>query len=201
MTLGALKKFCRKYVANNLYVYKSCQKDWIVILQKCSNTKTNENRQDIYDYWHAPFRGSHFFVADIIHKDNLKRVGSIENSYFNGNRLTYTKGKIVYADMFDPNLNTISSNGIHYFLSIDSAYYFEMDTRKQYNGLFLDWFHNGQLRCARRYNNGINLHSIELYKWHNRLYYDYWYDKNNQKIIALTRDYYGRLICSQEINL
>ena len=182
--LQKLKLYYKIYVNKPKYVFKSCQKDWIVVLEKIEDTITNENRQaDIYDYDFATFRGSHFKVASIINKFTLEPVYTITNSCFLKSTVTYVVGEIVCADIFDPHSNNVISNGIHYFLSIDQAFYYELDTKGDYNGKFVEWFANGKLRCARFYVDGIKFgQSIEINEWNKMTIIAYFYKKKEEAI-------------------
>lgn len=185
MTLQALKKYCRKFVENPNCVYKSCQGDWIVILEKVSNTRTNENRNSIYDKKYAWYRASHLFVTEIINKVTLKKITSIENSYFKG-KIKYNIGEYIAADMFDPDINKVSTNGIHYFRTIDGAFYFELDATHKHSGLFVDWNSNGKLRCSRIYYDGVAIrNSIEVNNPHGKFFVKYEYDDTTERVIKL----------------
>ena len=69
-----------KYI-DPLYVFKSCSRDWIVVLQKLADTITNESRP-VVDADCAKFRANKLQVVDIIHKFDQTTRDSICNSVY-----------------------------------------------------------------------------------------------------------------------
>jgi antitoxin component YwqK of YwqJK toxin-antitoxin module len=100
-------------------------------------------------------------VKDIFHKfDSTKKVSSILSSNFE-NKLEYKIGKVIIPDNFDINLEKVCSNGIHYFLKLECAFYYSLDEIQ--NGEYLEWYENGQQYVKCTYTNGeIN---GEYLKW------------------------------------
>ena len=77
------------------YVFKSCSRDWIVVLQKLPDTITNESRF-VVDADCAKFRANKLQVVDIIHKfDQTITCDSIWNSVYAGKQMEYKRGEIV----------------------------------------------------------------------------------------------------------
>lgn len=201
MALDALKKYCKSYINNQKIVFKSCGLEWIVVLEKLPDTLTNEKRTRVYDHNHSTFRGNKFKVVNIINKFNFQQIKTIQNTYFTANTSTYKIGEITFADMYDPNIENISSNGIHYFLTIDTAYYFELDEHLTYTGEYMNWYPDGHLRCARRYLNGKKQgNGIELNEWYNNIFVNYKYIMETQKVIKLINNEHGKIIYSCEAN-
>ena len=64
--MDKLDPYVTKY-NDSSYVFKSCSRDWIVVLQKLPDTITNESRS-VVDLNCAKFRANKLFVVDIIHK-------------------------------------------------------------------------------------------------------------------------------------
>jgi hypothetical protein len=55
----------------------------------------------------------------------------------------YEVGKLVKPDLFNPNLETICTNGIHYFLSLETAMSYDLEKGVCcINGILFD--HNGK---------------------------------------------------------
>jgi antitoxin component YwqK of YwqJK toxin-antitoxin module len=139
-----IKEINDDYLINPIYVYKSCG-EYVVILEKLSDTITNENRNNIPNEQcrqFAKYRGNKFLVKDIFHKFNsTKKISSILSSNFE-NTLEYEIGKVIIPDNFDTNLEKVCSNGIHYFLKLECAYYYSL--QKTLNGEYLEWYENGQ---------------------------------------------------------
>jgi antitoxin component YwqK of YwqJK toxin-antitoxin module len=101
-------------------------------------------------------------VKDIFHKfDSTKKVSSISSSNFE-NKLKYKIGKVIIPDKFDRNLEEVCSNGIHYFLKLECAFYYSFGVIT--NGEYLKWYENGQQRKKITYTNGkLNGEYLE---WH-----------------------------------
>jgi antitoxin component YwqK of YwqJK toxin-antitoxin module len=149
-----IKAINEDYLINSIYVYKSCA-DCVVILERLPDTVTNENRNNITNKeckLFAKYRGSNFLVKDIFHKfDSIKKVSSILNSNFE-NKLEYKIGKVIIPDDFDINLEEVCSNGIHYFLKLECAFYYSLHEIQ--NGEYLSWYDNGQQRKKCTYTDG-----------------------------------------------
>jgi antitoxin component YwqK of YwqJK toxin-antitoxin module len=143
----------QKYPTNEGYAFKSCSAEWIVILKKLEDTKTNESRVDVKNSIYAKFRANKLFVVDIIHKLTDQTTNEITNSVYTYRKITYKKGEIVEIYDFDTNLNDICSSGIHYFQKADAAFYYELPVN--YTGLYKEWYDNGQLEIECAYKNGI----------------------------------------------
>jgi antitoxin component YwqK of YwqJK toxin-antitoxin module len=142
------------YLINPIYVYKSCA-EYVVILERLLDTITNENRNNIPNEQckqFAKYRGNKFFVKDIFHIfDSTKKVSSILSSNFE-NKLEYKIGKVIISDDFDRNLEEACSNGIHYFLKLECAFYYSLE--KIQNGEYLEWHENGQQYKKCTYTDG-----------------------------------------------
>jgi antitoxin component YwqK of YwqJK toxin-antitoxin module len=145
MSLDKIKEKCQNYLeqyikkysldAKTSFVYKFCGnhiKETIIVMQKLSETRDNEIRVNIYDSNFAKFRASHLLVVLILDINNPDiEYESTDNRDFE--YTLYEKEKIVYPDSFDPDLDKICSNGIHYFKSIDAAFYFAIYHKKNQN--------------------------------------------------------------------
>jgi antitoxin component YwqK of YwqJK toxin-antitoxin module len=91
-------------------------------------------------------------VKYIFHKfDSTKKVSSILSSNFE-NKLEYKIGKIIIPDDFDRNLEEVCSNGIHYFLKLECAFYYSLEEIT--NGEYLEWYENGQQLIKCTYTDG-----------------------------------------------
>jgi antitoxin component YwqK of YwqJK toxin-antitoxin module len=134
-------------------VYKSCSKEWIVILEKLPDTETNESRSKVKDSRYAKFRADKLKVIDIVHKfDSAKKISEIKNSVYATKTITYSKGKIITVDNFDKNLNTVCAPGIHYFKSRETAHFYELGSPN--NEMYKVWYDNGQLYVECTYKDG-----------------------------------------------
>jgi antitoxin component YwqK of YwqJK toxin-antitoxin module len=142
----------QKYSSSEEYVFKSCFKEWIVVLKKLPNTKTNESRFYVVSSQYAKFRADKLLVVDIVHKFTDQTINEIENSVYRERTIKYTKGEIATVLDFDENLNQVCSTGIHYFKNAEAAFYYELDGVE--NGPYKKWYENGQLNLECAYKNG-----------------------------------------------
>jgi antitoxin component YwqK of YwqJK toxin-antitoxin module len=152
--VNQIKAMNGDYLINSIYVYKSCG-EYVVILERLLDTITNENRNNIPNEQSKPFakyRCDKILVKDIFHKfDSTKKVSSILSSNFE-NKLEYKIGKVIIPDNFDINLEKVCSNGIHYFLKLECAFYYSL--HKIQNGEYLSWHENGQQQIKCTYTDG-----------------------------------------------
>src|SRR5271170_1546949 len=104
---GEILERCSKYKDDESYVYKLCrnvhvhsteldektsivmdekQNDWLIIMQKLVDTKTNEARKGVINKNCAKFRADRLKVVDIINVYDPKRIlsnGYVTNEYEN----------------------------------------------------------------------------------------------------------------------
>jgi antitoxin component YwqK of YwqJK toxin-antitoxin module len=167
--LDIINSLYNYYVEDDQFVYKSCESEWIVILRKLKDTITNENRWDIVNIKFAKFRANKLEVVLIINKNDPTIITKqISNSNYKS-KITYKVGEIVIINDYDMNLSNVCSTGIHYFKTIECAYYF--DNEKKCIGNYKKWFNDGTL-CKQCY-----------YDQNNNLIGDYneWFDNGNYK--------------------
>lgn len=173
--LEQLRNVCMKYTKipndNSLsavlskYVYKKCinhtnkNTQYLVILEKLDDTITNENREYVANTFYATFRADKLKVVAIIDTNEFSNTKSCILSSFRINYkcvvTIYEVGEIVYPDYFDPDINNLYSNGIHYFKTIEPAYYYNRYFQENYTGLHRCWTDNGSLICEGQYLNGL----------------------------------------------
>ena len=120
--LNGIKEKYAEYVNNTIYVYKKCKDDLIVILEKLSYSRTNEERA-VFNPNYAKYRADELKVVYIFNINDLSKH-NISISMYDLN-FTYIIGKIVYAS-YDTQ-SFVCSTGIHYFKTIDAAYYYNLD--------------------------------------------------------------------------
>lgn len=191
--LHELQKLCKKYIDDDSYLFKICHditnslenkgRKWLVIMQKLKDTKTNEKRDDIKDIKYAKCRANKLKVIGIIDIDNPNVTSScIVNEYidnFSSNierklKTTYTVNEIVEPDKYDEDINNVCSSGIHYFKTLERAYYYkDANKNHKYTGYWADWGDSGNKILEGAYANGK-----KIGEWR------FWC--NNEKIVLTT---------------
>ncbi len=171
--INLIKSTYPELLVNSKLVFKSSKYFWIVVLEKTEKTKTNESRDKIAVPEFAWYRGSEFKVVKIFNKfDPSHTINSIENNkIFKGlhNNLTYTVGEIVSPSIFitkngeehghyDEDMNNIHSYGIHYFKTMDAAFYYDLHKiptdQGEYTGKYYQFFPNGKILMEIDYYSG-----------------------------------------------
>lgn len=141
------------YIKNPGAVFKSCS-DYIVVLTKLPETYTNDSRSSD-NKTYAQCRGDKFLVNDIINKFEVsKKRDRIQNSCYAKKQIWYIVGEIVQADDYDKYVQNISSRGIHYFKTIEQAFYWELGKIPTYSGDWIMWHHDGNLSALVNLKNG-----------------------------------------------
>ena len=152
----------RKYPDNTgHFFFKSCGKEWIVVMEKVYDTITNQSRlsPDNPNRFFAKYRADKLMVVDIIHKfDPNQTINEISNTFFTDHKIKYIKGNIVIPNSFDQNMHKVCSGGIHFYETIDCAFYLELE--KIENGKWIKWHENGQ-----KYLEGEFLNDQQHGKW------------------------------------
>jgi len=106
--------------------YKRCN-EYLVELELCPETKTNEFRSGVVDARFAKFRASQLKTTRILNTQTKKWVDEI-NHVWNDNMfkfefpIVYKVGMIAYPSGFDTRLNDICAEGIHYFNTLLAAF-------------------------------------------------------------------------------
>lgn len=180
------------------YVFKMCvdndspsRKCWLVVLEKLSDTVTNENRK-VIDHRYAKYRADKLKVVEIINPDNpdetCERI--THNAVINSKSATntvYVKNEVVIADSYDNDVDNVCANGIHYFRSIEPAYYFRKVPRK-HHGKWKSWYRTGQIARDFSYNHG-KLHGT-IRAWHKNGMLAYGMLYNNGKKYGTQNEWY-----------
>ncbi len=169
--LQQLEKECKQYLHQpERYAFKKVGAKTIVVLQKTPNFISNEMRKGIFDKFHAKFRANEFLVVDIINMKTLKHNQYVDNLFdvvvYNRSpsqkdeviKFRYEVGYIVKPDMYDNNIQNICTHGIHYYLSLDAAFY---HNRQHKDGKCILYHKNGAKQYICSYQNG-DLHGEYL---------------------------------------
>lgn len=184
-TLEKLDKY-KIYMDDDKYVFKLCydvntldkknknkNKPFVVIMSKTNKTKTNESRMNVFNDNCAKFRANRLKVIKIVSIEQPEtQIGHIINK-FGIKELKYEVGKIVCVDNYDEDINKICAAGIHYFKTLRCAYYYR-NVPKNYNGIWINWYDNGQKKSKGKYLNGEKID-----KWF------FWYETGEKMSIEI----------------
>jgi hypothetical protein len=145
---------CSEYISNPKYVYKSCG-NYVVVLEKLNDTRTNESRSDIADSKYAKYRANKLKTILIINKfDPLDVIVEIQNSSYKEKKV-YKTGEIIEIDEYDYNLEKVCSTGIHYFKTIEQSFFWELlGFNLTYTGKKIGWHENGTKSSEGEYKEG-----------------------------------------------
>jgi len=159
------------FIENPTMVYKSCQQNYIIILQKLDDTITNESRNFPIcgNKLCAKYRGNKFKVIEIFHKFTLERILEIKSpTYYNDKtwkceNIIYKKDQTIKVNNYDKDNNVICGRGIHYFKKIDVSFYYQLFLID--NGLYFTWHDNGNIKYIYSYENQKQTgESLEYYE-------------------------------------
>jgi antitoxin component YwqK of YwqJK toxin-antitoxin module len=175
--MDEIKNTYPQYFDNNPnIVFKSCENDWIVVLNKTINTVTNESRNNVSDEFCAKFRGNDLFVSKIFNKlCPSVTINEIRNTSYTKKTTSYIVNTIIHIDNYDNDINVIQGSGIHYFKSISPAFYYEF---KHKHCELITYHTNGLVNSIISYLN---------YQIHGTMYM---YHKNGN-ISEITNMYFG----------
>lgn len=161
--LKKLYKKCKKYANDSSYVYKLCHnktkkgegdRKWLVILKKLEETQTNEDRAFVSDTNCAKFRANSLKVIKII---NTTKPNFIKTKIVNVCRdieTEYKVGDIVEPHLYEYDKNVICGGGIHYFKTLEPAYFYGKCIQNVITGPLREWYDNGQLYIKGQRENG-----------------------------------------------
>ena len=151
---------------------------FLVIMRKTEKTITNEKRNNVFNSTYAMFRGNIFEVVLIVDIKKLTIVDSIQHTRFGAYKIHYIRGcestvgheslfraptvinyeigKTICPHEFDNDINQIGAPGIHYFKSIDAAFYlyFSSDFPDNYTGKWYEFYSDGRLSKYYEYVDG-----------------------------------------------
>lgn len=190
--LEKLHKKCRRYTKSPSYVYKLCrnynkkkketsERKWLVVLKKISTTVTNECRSNVVDANYAKFRASELKVIKIINTTKPNYIKKKITNVFEDIKTVYKVGEIVKPSTeYDMGLDNVCSSGIHYFKTLEPAYFYEKSSYIVNNGKVLSWYDNGQMFQSGSY---VNREPEGLWTTWNRLgqVFKYGYYRNGKR--------------------
>jgi antitoxin component YwqK of YwqJK toxin-antitoxin module len=146
---------CKLYLGDDKYVYKSCG-NYIVVLEKLIDSKTNECRFNIADYKYAKYRANKLKTILIINKfDPSDAIMEIQNSCYKEKKVVYRTGEVIEIGDYDYDLNAVCTRGIHYFKTIEQSFFWELlRFHPTYAGTWIEWYDNGTKCSEGEYKEG-----------------------------------------------
>lgn len=130
-------------------VYKSCQ-NFIVELELLSDSITTLYRKNVVNIDCAKYRCDKAKVLSIVSKyDSSIQLYKIYSDY--DPKFIYIKGKIARVTNFNPDINEVCAEGIHFFCTKEPAMFRNLTI---INGEYKSWHENGQLHKKVTYVDG-----------------------------------------------
>jgi hypothetical protein len=131
--------------------FKSCGELYLVVLELLEDSITNEARK-VFDTMHAKYRADKMRVVSIVNKitgdTNMQKVYSDTKEL-----MYYLVGEIVTCvKPFCNDIKKICASGIHYFKSVEAAFWYNWDVH--YDGNVKFYSDNGKIREQTQYIMG-----------------------------------------------
>jgi hypothetical protein len=163
-----IKQIYPEYFIKHTYVFKSCNKNWIIVMKKNKHCKTNEERFNIKNIKHALYKGDRFHVTQIFNKLEPEiTINKITEKYYDGEITFYENDFIcdIFADC-DKNSYSNKNRGILFFKSVVSAFY--SDIPDEYTGPYIGYHNNGMITTIGEHKNGKKHGewSVDVDKWY-----------------------------------
>ena len=125
------------------YVYSS-RGDWLIVLQKLIDTKTNENRINIFDPNYAEYLADKLKIIFIVSK-YFPTENVLEIVLFDCHELINLKvNNIIYKS---------ENFRLCFYNNIEPAYYQDI-VNENYTNIYKSWYDNGLLSSEGNYKNG-----------------------------------------------
>src|SRR5579872_5825575 len=169
-SLEEIKQECENF-SDPKYVFKLCSDEktsekYFVILMKDTGIITNEERK-VDEKLFAKYRANKLLVTKILCLDDkTKKVDVVthKSEFYKDAPITiYKLDKIVEADSFNDYIESVCSNGIHYYLDISTAFY-NRKAPLDYTGEWITRYDNGRMHTQRTFNNGTCDKSWKLWR-------------------------------------
>jgi antitoxin component YwqK of YwqJK toxin-antitoxin module len=134
--------------------YKKCRNDRIVVLEILG--ETNEGRSNVVDRNHAKMRCSKALVLRIydMHDESIEYDEAFGIHQYHV-AFRYGVGEIVEPDSFNENIESVCTNGIHYFLSESTAYFYQFNCPREFTGTHEKRHDNGAMNTRKEYVCGV----------------------------------------------
>ncbi len=125
----------------------------LITLEIPDDAKTNIDRKYVVDKQKAKHRTNKAKVLKIEDAEGMY-YETAETAY-SSKKLTYTDGQLIEEPTFDPTLELVCAEGIHFFLDKRVAELFEWKPPKDWTGTWAEWYDNGQMKEEKTYEKGI----------------------------------------------
>jgi antitoxin component YwqK of YwqJK toxin-antitoxin module len=133
----------------------------------------NESRTDVKNPKYAKFRADRVKVICIFSKLNPNiKINAIENTSYKKRNLTYIVGRYIGVSNYDNNLNNVCAPGIHYYKSVEAAFYHEITYNTIYTGKYCVWLDDGSKYAEYNFVDGKQ-HGIYT-EWYENGHYVEW---------------------------
>lgn len=165
--------------------YKAAQ-NYIIELNIDTINSNNNLCRKVMDKNYAKYRCDRAFVCGIYHKFTDVEIDFIKSDY--DDAFIYKKNEYINEEDYDPNIHSICTYGIHFYLSKEAAYFHNIDRHcTNYTDEYKQWYDNGLLCLKCNYTNGI---MCSLERWYpsgqleirsNTSLIEKWYNNGQQK--------------------
>lgn len=135
-----IEELYNMYITNKNFVYKSCNIEWIIVLEKNNNTIMDENLLESYNDKYICCTGK-----------NLKIV-KIFNKFYPKDSSLSIKDKSWISTEF--NVDSEITHEINFYKCIECAFYDELNLLPTYTGIYKSWHPNGTLKISGFYVSG-----------------------------------------------
>ena len=181
-------------VSKKLPISKDADRDWLVVMKKIKNTITNEMRI-VKDKAHAKYRANKLLVVDIINMNDPSQRKECIINCFESIEQTYEINKITTCNDFNPDINVICGGGIHYFTTLECAFYYGRIIK---DGKFMIWYDNGEKKAEGYVTDGQPSGIWIGWYTDGKKYYEENY-KNGERYVLCTKWYDNGNIWQQKI--
>jgi antitoxin component YwqK of YwqJK toxin-antitoxin module len=135
-------------------VAKHGDKRVLITLEIPDDAKTNVGRKYVVDKQKAKHRTNKAKVVSIEDADG-KSYETANTSIYDAKKLTYKIGEVIQEPAFDPTLEIVCSEGIHFFLDKHVAEVYGWVPPKDWTGVWEEWYDNGQMKEKKTFERGV----------------------------------------------
>lgn len=134
--------------------YKSAH-DFIIQLNITSPFNNLSRRVEDKNY--AKYRCDQAYVDKIYNKFTKHEIDCIQSDF--DNNFIYKKGQYVFVNNYDHDINNICTNGIHFYLSEEAAFFHNIKDYiyiNEYTGIYKEWDNDGQTKIWLQYDSDMD---------------------------------------------